>query len=280
MTILVTGARGRVARTLIDLLVRQGTHPVRAASSKPEALALPTGVTTVPCTLSDPATFPAALAGVDQVFLYAAESQADAFVAQAAEAGVRHIVLLSSSSVLAPGAADDPLAAHHATVENALAAGPVPATFLRPGDFAGNALQWSHALTATGRVDLPYPESQGAPLHETDLAEAALAVLNAPAEHGTRAFHLTGPYTLTLREQVAHIALATGRPLGVNAVSREAWKRGVAGYVPDEFAEALLDMWQGNVDAPVGTTSTVEALTGHPARAFARWAEEHAADFR
>jgi uncharacterized protein YbjT (DUF2867 family) len=71
----------------------------------------------VRCDLNDPATFGAALDGVSAVFLYAESSQIGEFVQAATDAKVEHVVLLSSSSVLEPGAADDLLARHHLEVD-------------------------------------------------------------------------------------------------------------------------------------------------------------------
>ncbi|MFF9566960.1 NAD(P)H-binding protein [Streptomyces sp. NPDC014685] len=283
MLTLVTGCRGRVGSALVPLLLRAG-HSVRAASRAPERLsgpaaALPADVPVVACDLGDPTTFADALAGVDSVFLYAEPSGIDAFLAAAEAAGVEHIVLLSSSSVLAPDAPDNPIAASHHAVEQALTASPLTTTLLRPGAFSTNAHQWSHSVREHGSVDLPHPHSHSSPIDETDLAEAALAVLTEPRLRGG-AYHLTGPESLTAAEQVGLLAAATGRPITVNAVSGEAWKESVAAFVPEPIADALLAYMAASEGAPAEVTDEVEKLTGHPARTFAAWAEEHADAFR
>lgn len=277
MTILVTGSRGSVAKTLIGLLQRQGLD-VRAASADPDRLDLPTGTPTVRCDLTDAATFPRALDGIASVFLYAEPSTAHTFAAQALRAGVRHIVLLSSAAVTVPDAETNPLAKSHLDAERALASSPITSTVLRPGSFAGNALQWSLPIRTAGAVNLPYPGSHTDPIHEKDIAEAAFAVLTDPDPAG--AVHtLSGPQSLTFRQQIEHIARATGRPIAVGAVDREVWKKEMAAYVPADFADVLLDFWRSSDGSPVAITPTVEELTGHPARTFAQWAAEHAGDF-
>jgi uncharacterized protein YbjT (DUF2867 family) len=278
MTILVTGSRGRVARTLIDRLHAQGV-PLRAASSDPGAPDPPDGVPAVRCVLDDPATFAPALEGVRSVFLYAGRAPAavSAFAEEAAAAGVRHIVLLSSSAVLAPGGSDDLLAGHHASAEEALRAGPVPVTFLRPGDFAGNALRWGRSIAATDAVQLPYPDAHTVPLHEDDLAEAAAAVLTSPERHAAPAYTLTGPQSLTFREQAGLIGASRGRAVRVTAMSPAEWKE--SSGIPAPYADALLAYWRSHDASPAPTTSTVTALTGRPARPFADWAATHAAAF-
>jgi uncharacterized protein YbjT (DUF2867 family) len=278
MTILITGSRGAVASALLSLLHERGIA-VRAASSNPGQLSLREDVPVVKCDLTDPATFPAALDGITSVFLYAASSHIDAFVEQAVSAGVEHVVLLSTASVLNPNAEHDRLAKSHLDVEKALAASPIKSTFLRPGSFAGNALGWSWTIKSAGAVNLPYPDSHTDPIHELDVAEAALAVLTEARLHG-QSYTLSGPGSVTFSEQIEQLAHATARPITVNAVSRDEWKKEMADYIPGEFADSLLDWWQSNDGAPVETTRTVELLTGHPARGFDVWAEDHAAEFK
>lgn len=277
MTILVTGSRGRVGTTLIGLLHEQGCT-IRAASGRPAELVLPDGVPGVKLSLAEPHTFPDALAGVDSVFLYANSSHIEEFIKAAHDAGVRHVVLLSSSSVLDPDAKNDPIARQHLEVEEALGSSALPCTFLRPSAFASNTLHWSWPLKTTGRVRLPYPGAHTDALHETDIAEAAVAVLRDPALRGG-AHTLTGAESFTFAEQIDLLARATGRPFTFDAVTPGAWKAETADYMPAAFADALLAYWRSCDGKPVGLTTGVDELTGHPARGFAVWAAENAAAF-
>ncbi|WP_101787234.1 NmrA family NAD(P)-binding protein [Nonomuraea indica] len=272
MTILVTGARGAVATALIDLLRQRGL-PVRPASSRPSDPSIAT------CDLTDPATFPAALAGVSSVFLYAEPSYVDAFVKEAITAGVEHIVLLSSSAVLASDAETNPLAKTHLDVEHALTVAPVRSTLLRPGAFAGNALAWAWPIKAGAPVSLPYPGSYNDPLHETDLAEAAATVLTDPALGG-RVYTLTGPESITCAAQIDVLSRVIGRDIAIRKVTREEWKTEMADYVSGPVADALLDWQQSNDGVPTEITRDLERLIGRPGRTFATWAREHAAAFQ
>lgn len=282
MTVLVTGSRGRVASTLLGLLDAAGVKAT-AGSKNPADLSPPPGVTTVRCDLTDPTTFDTALTGVDSVFLYAEAAHVDAFADRARAAGVEHITLLSSSSVLAPDAAENPIAASHLAAERALSAaagtGAFEATHLRPGAFATNALHWAWQLR-TGRAPaLPYPHAHGDPIHERDVAEAAFAVLTEPRLRGS-SYLLTGPESLDFTEQLAILAEVTGRPAPHTVVTPEEWKDSVREYLPEPLADALLSYWAAHDGRPVAPTRTVEELTGHPARTFATWAADHADAFR
>ncbi|MFG3140161.1 NAD(P)H-binding protein [Streptomyces sp. NPDC048211] len=278
MLTLVTGCRGRVGSALVSLLHERG-HAVRAGSRNSGELSPPAGVPSAACDLGDPSTFAAALEGVDSVFLYAEPSRITEFLAAARTAGVAHIVLLSSSAVLGPDAGSNPIAASHHAVEQALGDSPLTTTLLRPGAFAGNAYQWSESFRSGRPVELPYPDSRTSPIDETDIAEAALAVLTDTRLKGS-AYHLTGPESLTATEQVELLAAASGSPVTVRTVSRAAWKASVSPFVPEEIAEALLDYWAATDGSAAEVTRETEKLTGRPARTFAAWASGHADAFR
>lgn len=271
--ILVTGGRGAVATHLMTLLHKEGL-PVRLASTDPGKLDQPS----IKLDLTDPATFPAALDGVTSVFLYASSAKIDEFVDQAVAARVRHIVLLSSASVLGPDAENDLLAKSHLDVENALLASPIEASLLRPGSFSANAKGWAWPIRSGRPVSLPYPGAYNDPIHENDVAEAALAVLTDPRHHGGR-FTLTGPETMTFAEQIDRLAKVIGKNIETVPVTREEWKQEMSEYVRPAYADALLNFWESNDGKPIALTRTVDDLTGHPARSFTDWATDHAADF-
>ncbi|MEU7141293.1 NAD(P)H-binding protein [Nocardia sp. NPDC046473] len=273
--ILLTGGRGAVAIQLLALLHADG-HAVRVGSGRPAELPLPAGVSAVACDLKDPNTFPAALAGVTSVFLYAEAASINEFVAAATEAGVEHIVLLSSSSVLGPAA--NPIAKAHLDAELGLADAPMTVSVLRPGAFAGNARSWAWAIKADRPINLPYPNAYTDPIHEIDVAAAAYALLTTPEQRGEQ-HTLTGPETLTFTEQIDLVAEITGRTIVVDKVTPEAWKQQMADYMPAAYADGLLDYWRLSDGIPTEITDTVATLTGRPPRTFASWLEENAAEF-
>ncbi|MFI6998968.1 NAD(P)H-binding protein [Nocardia sp. NPDC050175] len=275
--ILITGGRGAVATQLLTLLHADGLA-VRVGSGRPEELQLPADVSAVACDLKDPNTFPAALAGVTSVFLYAEAAAIKEFVAAATEAGVEHIVLLSSSAVLSPDPAANPVAKAHHDAELGLADAPMTVSVLRPGAFAGNARSWARAIKAGRPINLPYPNAYADPIHEIDVAAAAYALLTAP-EHRGQQHTLTGPETLTFTEQIDLVAEITGRTITVDQVTPEAWKQQMADYMPAAYADGLLDYWRLNDGIPTEITDTVATLTGRPPRTFTSWIEENAAEF-
>lgn len=278
--ILITGGRGAIATELLALLHADGL-PVRVGSARPDQLAPPPGVETVALDLTDPATFPAALAGVTAVFLYASADRACEFADHAHRAGVAHVVVLSSSGVLGllgDEPKDDALAASHLAVERALLASPIETTLLRPGSFASNATSWAWPVRAGRPIGLPFPGAHTDPVHEKDVAEAARAVLTDPQHRGGR-FTLTGPESLTFTDQIDRLAAVTGLAIAVDHVTPEQWRQETSAHIPAAYADALLAWWESNDGRPVALTRTVEELTGHPARPFTAWVADHLADF-
>ncbi|WP_228646885.1 hypothetical protein [Microtetraspora sp. AC03309] len=164
-------------------------------------------------------------------------------------------------------------------MEKALIASSVRTTSLRPGSFASNALAWSRSLRSGRPISLPFPDSHSDPIHEADIAEAALAVFTDPTVAG-RPYTLTGPESLTFAEQLDILSRTIGRPIPIERVSREDRKAEMAEHIPAAFADSLLDWWKSNDGSPVEITQTVQELTGRRARTFTTWARDHAGDFR
>lgn len=278
-TILVTGASGQVGRGVVEELAAVGAD-VRAAGRQPEKLRPPAGVPTVAADLTRPETLPAALDGVGKVFLYAVPDGVSGFLDAARTAGVEHVVLLSSHTVMEDIPEREPISRMHRVVEEAIVDSGIPYTFLRPDNFATNLLMWGwpESIRADGVVRFPYPESHSDAIHERDLAEVAAKVLTEPGHEG-RSYHLTGAESITQRRQAELIGAAIGKPVRFDEMTPEqAWDT-LGKIIPSWVLGATIGYWKASDGIPVTITDTVEKLTGKPARTFAQWAHDHAADF-
>lgn len=153
-------------------------------------------------------------------------------------------------------------------------------TFLRSHSFATNALWWAPQIRADGVVREPYGAAARPVIHEQDIAAVAVRVLISGG-HGGATYGLTGPQVLTQVEQIHAIGEAIGRPLRFEEISPEAGREKMLtqGW-PASVVDGLLNAYAAMVTEPVPVTTTVEEITGTPARTFREWAVDHADDFR
>jgi uncharacterized protein YbjT (DUF2867 family) len=278
VTILVTGARGHVGGAVLAELLAAG-QPVRASSRDPRSGELPEGVEVVRADLTDPASLPQALAGVRKVFLYAQPEFAEEFASAARAAGVEHVVLLSSSSVLFPDAEANPIALRHLVVERALREAGLDATFVRPGYFATNALRWESIRTER-TLRTAFPDGTMSPVHERDIAAVAVRAL-LDDEHRNAAYPVLGAGLITVREQLAAIAGALGEPVRLDVVDVDTYRAELRTQLPETLVARLVRTQGHMPQLPAEVAvDAVPGMLGRPALSFVEWARDHAADFR
>ncbi|MFJ2186654.1 hypothetical protein ACIOJE_01660 [Kitasatospora sp. NPDC087861] len=222
--------------------------------------------------LLDPATLEAAAQGVDAVLLGwpfpTADGAAEAVGVLARNVG--RVVFLSSAAVRAEGEVE---------VEALLAGSGVRHTVLRAYGFA-TALQWAEDIRSGAAVQ-GYGGAAGLnPVDERDIAAVAVRALSEDGHDGAR-YLLTGPESPTQAEQVRIIGEAAGRPAHWEEIPREAARhRMLTTGRPPAIADGALDFVHARIADPEPATTTVQDLTGTPARSFRAWATDHAALFR
>lgn len=278
MSVLVVGASGAVGSAVVEGLQARGEE-VRATSRTPEKLSLPARVRVFAADLNDPSSFSEALTAVDRVFLYADVAEPEALLAAIAAAGVRHAVVLSSSSVTFPGAADDFNGARFLRMERAVEDSGLEYTFLRPGGFASNAKRWSWGIKANGTVPLPYPDAVQAPIHDKDIADMAVLALTTSTLIGAKPV-LTGPERLTLRDQVAIIGEVIGRQTSVIEQTEEESAAMLSQHVPEVWVRQIITDWRKAVGVTPAISDEYSRATGRPSRTFRSWVVDNIEAFR
>jgi uncharacterized protein YbjT (DUF2867 family) len=282
--ILVTGATGNVGRPLVDLLVAAGAE-VRAVTRSPATAGLPARADVVEGDPSRPDTMDAALRGVTGLFINAraVRDAAGDLVALAREHGARRVVALSAINI-----DDDPAnqpsrynGDRNKEAEDAAVGSGLEWVSLRPNFYATNTIGlWAGQIRAGDVVGGPYPTSTVAPIHEHDIADVAAHALLTDDLLGQRPV-LTGPQSLTLAEMVAAIGNALGRPLRYQEIPPEVARQAMVAHgFAEPFVTALLALQAAAVGTPAVTTGEVDKILGRPARTFAEWATDHAADFQ
>ncbi|ANW19441.1 SDR family oxidoreductase [Streptomyces clavuligerus] len=276
--ILVTGATGNIGAPLVRELHAAGREPVRALTRDPGRAAFPEGVEAVAGNLAEPSSVETALKGARALFLLSLMGPDDEILRAARRAGVEHVVLVSSITVLTHPRLGP--ARQHRANERLLRESGMAWTVLRPTQFASNALWWAETIRAHDTVRVPYPDIGLPVIHPADIASVARAALTEHGHHG-RTYELTGGERVTPREQVAALARALGREVPFAGIGRQEARRGLAAFLGEETADAVLDLTGGDVnDELLAVRDTVPEITGAPARSFAQWAREHADAFR
>lgn len=267
MTILVTGATGNIGRRIIDHLIDLGANDIRALTKNPAKAKLPDGVTAVTGYLGDPDSLPAALDGVDEMYLAPLPSTLDVTLELAKKAGVEYVVALSG-------------AAHWQEHADKVAASGLVNTQLGPGEFTDNFTIWSGQIKATRTVREPYPSVIEAPISMDDIARVAAALLVKPDEsHFGQMYPITGPQSLSRAQIAEQIGAGIGVDVAFEQCSRteaDAALQSIMG--PD--AAWYLDALQAAGEHPQEANQLVAELTGTPAMTVAQWAAQNAAAFR
>ncbi|MGF1430226.1 NAD(P)H-binding protein [Kitasatospora sp. LaBMicrA B282] len=277
--ILVVGAGGQVGAAVVEQLLAAGAT-VRATARDPKKLSLPDAVEVVELDLTRPETLPAALAGVRKAFLYAVPQGIESFLTAAKAAGLEHLVLLSSQTVVDSFPEQKPITEMHQRVEEAITASGIAHTFLRPHNFATNILMWGwpESIRTEGKVRFPFPESHSDSIHEKDIAAVAVAALTQDG-HENQAYYISGPESLTQRRQLEIIAEVTGKPLVFEELTEAEARRELEPIVPVWVMDAVVGYWVHSDGVPTHLSDTVERITGRPARSYADWVADHLADF-
>ncbi|MCK9893229.1 SDR family oxidoreductase [Frankia sp. AgB32] len=223
-TTAVTGATGHLGRLVIDELQRAGTEPatIVAISRHPDRAAklADRGVVVRAADYSDPASLPAALAGVDVLLLVSGSevgrrvAQHTAVIETAVATGVGRVVYTS-----APRADDTDLslAVEHRGTEQVLAAAGVPYTLLRNNWYLENHTARLGEYLAQGFILGAAGDGRIGAAARADLAAAAAVVLTSDG-HDNATYELGGP-PFTLTELAATITEVTGTPVTYRDVS-------------------------------------------------------------
>lgn len=221
MQTLVAGASGFVGRRLVPALIAAG-HDVRAMTRRPGSYR--GAGTPVGADVSDPATLPAAMAGVEVLYYLVHSLDAPDFVARdaaaaravarcAAEAGVSRIVYLGGL-----GMDGDDLSPHlrsRRQVERLLAETGVPLTVLRAGIIVGHGgISWEMTRQLVHHLPVMitprWVQTRSQPIAVDDVVAYLVGVVDTDATQG-QAYDLGGPEVLTYAAMMDRVAAVMGK---------------------------------------------------------------------
>jgi uncharacterized protein YbjT (DUF2867 family) len=278
--ILITGATGHIGKELISLLLESGQSIRVLVRDESKVTHLDPRIERAIDDLNDPASLASAMQGVERIFLVTFETQQDVNVLEAAKgAGVQHIVKLSTLE-----ATDHKIKVGkwHYEREEMIRASGLHWTFLRPGMFMSNTIEWwSDSIKEQGAVLFPGGKGKVAPVDPHDVAAVAALALTQSGHNG-QAYELTGLELLMMGEMVQTIARALGKPLqytDIPPIAAKLWM--LKSGMDKTLVKALMEMLKSlrkNEGAIVA--DTVQQVTGNPPRTFEAWCCENIKAFQ
>ncbi|MBB3348318.1 uncharacterized protein YbjT (DUF2867 family) [Sphingomonas sp. BK069] len=266
------------------LVARLAEDPVDvvALSRSPVSEKLPEGTQMIQVDFDAPATLSTALRGIDRLFVAHGTSDRQveneiAMIDAAVQAGVSHIVKLSAMG--------PPTRLHpfdwHMRIEAHLAQCDVGYTVLRPSCFV-DVLARAQAPVAADAWGGTAEDGLVNLIDTRDVADVArVALLDGEFVDAQRAYHLTGPFPVSMPGIAEELTRLLGRQVGYTRRTREEHRRVLLSYgVSEMVADLLLGLDRIFREGVLSeTTVTVPELTGKEARSPGDWLRDHRSDF-
>lgn len=278
MTILVTGATGRVGRQVVDQLIARDAQ-VRVLVRDPAKAVFPAGVDVAKGDMLDVDSLRVAFTGIKTLFLLNAVAgdeftQALITLNIARDAGVERVVYLSV--IKADRFLNVPHFAVKSGAERMIEQMGFGATILRPAYFIENDLTVKDVIANHGVYPMPIGGKGVAMVDTRDIAEVAAIELirrdRAAAKLPSETINLVGPDNLTGAGVAAIWSEALGRPVAYAGDDPAGFEQNLANFMPKWMAYEMRLMVQRYVsDGTVAETGEVERLTrllGRPLRSY------------
>lgn len=280
-TILITGATGNVAGTILPHLAGKGVT-VRALVRDP-AKAAKLGVETVQGDLEYHHALPKAFAGADTVVIIhppgpRAPAQSSNALWAAKQAGVKRIVRLS-----AIGAGYDAPTINgrmHGLSDHEVVASGLAYTIIKPHFFLQNLLGNAPQIAKDGKLFYAMGDGKLPMIDVRDIGEFFARVLLTDGHDG-KTYTITGPSAVTLHEFAAAVSRATGKPVAYVPVPVEAAVQGMKSWGMDDwmvgmmidYMAAYARSWASDV------TPDFQQVVGRPSRSVDEFARDFASAF-
>ncbi|AYG62556.1 SDR family oxidoreductase [Rhizobium jaguaris] len=288
MTILVTGATGRVGRHVVEQLVKRDAN-VRILTRDPSKANFPAAVEVVQGELLDIDALRKAFTGVSTLFLLNAVTgdeftQAIVTLNIARESGVDRVVYLSV--IHADRFVNVPHFAVKSGAERMIEQMGFSATILRPSYFIDNELMIKDVIFNYNLYPMPIGGKGVAMVDARDIAEVAAIELirrdQAPGKLPIETINLVGPDTLTGTAVAAIWSDVLGRPVAYGGDDPTGFEQNLATFMPKWMAYEMRLMAERYVsDGMIPEAGDVERLTkilGRPLRSYRDFAAETVAN--
>ena len=287
MKVLVTGATGTVGTKVVKALLQRGADVRAFTRERPKPSTFPSAVEIALGDLRDPVSVAEAIKGVDELFLLIGNvsdefTQALTAYGLAKKAGLKDVTYLSVFK--ADQFLEVPHFAAKYAVEEAIRAGGMPYTILRPGYFFQNERWLKPVLTRASVYPVPAGNQGIAVVDVRDIAEAAAISLTEQGHKG-KTYDLVSSEMLSGPDAAATWSKLLGKEIiyaghtDFDGFEAQLRKTGT----PSWQAYDIRVMFQGYIERGFSNTedqtARFAALLGHQPRTYSSFAEELAKEW-
>jgi len=278
----VSGATGTVGREVCRALLSRGAEiRVGARASTDVASVVPGALDVVPFDYDQPIDR-AVFEGVDAFFFMTPLMDNQVLASQTAldaalEAGVRHVVRLSSRS--AGWDQRSALRAWHRQIEEQVMRSAPSWTILRPCSFFQNFIEHQGAtIRDMSSIVLPQGDGLVSYVDAGDVGEVAATCLCEPDKHGDATYVLTGGRAYGAKGVAAEIARVLGRPITYIHVEPEQSETTMhALEMPPWLVEAAMAVFaHAREGGEAAVDPAVGRILGRPATTLSEFVERNA----
>ena len=281
--ILLTGATGRVGRAAASALLNAGLS-FRVLVRDPAKLTLTDSrIEVITGDLGEAQSVQRALEGIERALIVMGNHPDQAvierqFATLAREAGVAHVVKISSMEASADASAVLPR--NHYETEQHIAASGMDWTFLRPNFYMQNMLMYAESIKSTGSFALPLGTAFTATVDTQDVGEVAAAVLSGDG-HAGQIYELTGPDLKTFHDVARRLGGVIGQSVCYREQAPEEFRATLERFISsrwqlDAVCELFAEIAAGSL---AYRTEAVSDLLGRPPTTIESFAQRFSAVF-
>lgn len=283
--ILLTGATGKTGGETAKALAARGVKARALVRNVEKAAALEAaGIEVVAGDIGDAASVRKALAGIDRLLLLlpngeqqlALEKQ---MVDLAREAGVRHVVKMSSMESMVNATA--PIPQMHWAAEQYIRASGLAWTMLRPNFFMQNFLASAKSIKENHSFSLPMGDGRTAMADTRDIGAVAAEALAGQGHEG-KSYDITGPEVLTFHQVAEKFSAVLGTKISYVPADPEAYLGILRRVLPEWHANAVSALFREIAAGEVlpHLSDTVRRLLGREPISLERFVRDHISAFR
>jgi uncharacterized protein YbjT (DUF2867 family) len=276
-TILATGTTGNLGRAVVTELAAKG-FKVKAAARNVSKTSFPADVEAVQFDYQDPATFEAALEGIEGAVLIAPPLDSDAaaklnpVIDKAKATGAEHVVFISAFG------ADAVEQAPLRRIERHLMASGLNYTILRPNFFMENfSTGFLAPMVRQGGIYLAAGAAKTSFISTADIAEVAATAFQKGLFG--KEYNLTGPEALDHATVTGILSKVTGKKIAYHPLTEETMFQGMRqNGLPESAIQYIGVLYRAVRDGyAAAVTKDVETVTGRKPMTFETFARQSAA---